>query len=122
VRPIRRSALAGRFSVSSGLACRIWAICVGVVGRQCLMETSNPASRSNMTVPRVAARRRRTVRRSLSRTAPLHRSVHRAALTDALCQAMGRELHRSRSGFSIRDARLTGVDRPRGKAITVDLR
>jgi len=32
------------------------------VGQQCLMETSNPASRSNMTVPRVAARRRRTVR------------------------------------------------------------
>lgn len=44
----RRSALAGRFSVSSGLALRIWVICVGVVGRQCLRETSNTASRSNM--------------------------------------------------------------------------
>ena len=33
--------------------------------------------------------------------------MHRAALTDALCQAMGRELHRSRSGFPKRDARLT---------------
>ena len=119
MRPIRRSALAGRFSVSSGLACRIWVICVGVVGQQCLMETSNPASRSNMTVPRVAARRRRTVRRSLSRTAPLHRSVHRAALTDALCQAMDRELHRYRSGFALRDELLTPVGRPRREAITV---
>jgi hypothetical protein len=29
---------------------------------------------------------------------------------------------RSHIGFPIRDARLTGVDQPRGDAITVDLR